>query len=111
MIDPTILAQARTARAAVFDRTCQVQRNVAGTWTTTATVACAKAARGAQGEASLAAHVRDRADWVFSLPVGTAVTPNGRVLCDGQRYRVIDPDADRTDALCRRVVAADEGAI
>lgn len=99
VLSPTELAQLQADAAALLDVTsCAVQRatladdgygHLAETWGTIATVTCGLAEPSAgimtQFAGVLAGSV---ASWIVSLPLGTDVARNDRLIVGGQTMRV-----------------------
>jgi head-tail adaptor len=117
MLSPAELASMRATLLASLPDTAQVQRTTRtsdgmggtiDTWTTVATVACrVSPSNTTPTEQVVAARVHDRVLWTLTLPAGTNVRSDDRVLVGSRTFEVLGVLAPRSYALATRVVAVE----
>lgn len=81
------------------------------TWTATSDVPCLIAAGITSAQTELfGTRIENRAPYTFSVPLGTTVAEDDRIIANGDRFEVVGLDDDRSFATAIIVIAAKTGA-
>jgi head-tail adaptor len=117
MLSPAELASMRATLLASLPDTAQVRRatrtsdgmgGTIDTWTTVATVACrVSPSHNTPTEQAIANQVRGRVLWTLTLPAGTSVRSDDRVLVGSRTFEVLGVLAPRSYELATRIVAVE----
>jgi head-tail adaptor len=117
MLSPADLASMRATLLASLPDTAQVRRatrvsdgmgGTIDTWTTIATVACrVSPSNTTPTEPAIANQVQDRVLWTLTLPAGTNVRADDRVVVGSRTFEVLGVLAPRSYELATRVVAVE----